>query len=417
MAKKSDNNRIRVGVVGVGRGMGFAQGAGFVGMELVALCDTWEEKLGEAGKKLNATTYTDYEQFLSHDMDAIVLANYFHQHAPFAVKALEAGLHVMSETTACGTPAEGVALARAVDKSGKIYLFAENYPYFAYNQEMRRLYQNDEVGDMQYAEGEYNHPMDSRTYNRLSPGINHWRNWIPSTYYCSHALAPIMFITDTHPVSVNALSIPHSENDTEKLNVQRGDPGGIILCRMNNNSVVRIMGLKMRGHGVWYRIHGSRGVMENLRSGDTGSLRVMHEPWDLREGDEGEKIYAPDFPHHAEEARRAGHSGGDFFTSYHFAEAIRKNETPYFDVYRGLEMAMAGIQAWRSCLDNGAPYEIPDFRRESVREGYEDDNWSPWPQDQGPGQPPPSVNGFNPPSEEAVAFAREVWDEMGYEGE
>ena len=417
MTQKTDGNRIRVGVVGVGRGMSFAHGAPFVGMELVALCDTWEAKLREAGKKLDVTTYTDYDQFLSHDMDAIVLANYFHQHAPFAVKALEAGLHVMTETMACGTPAEGVALARAVEKSGKIFLFAENYPYFAYNQEMRRLYQNDEVGEVQYAEGEYNHPFDSEGYNRLSPGLNHWRNWIPSTYYCSHALAPIMFITDTHPVSVNALSIARSESDTEKLSVQRGDPGGIILCRMGNGSVVRIMGLKMRGHGVWYRIHGSRGLMENLRSGAPGSLRVLHEPWDLREGDEGEKIYAPDFPHHAEEARQAGHGGGDFFTNYHFADAIRKNETPYFDVYRGLEMAMVGIQAWRSCLDNGAPYEIPDFRKEAVRKGYEDDNWSPWPEHQSPGQPPPSINGFNPPSEEAIAYAREVWDEMGYEGE
>ena len=417
MVKKTDKNKIRVGVVGVGRGMGFAQGAPFVGMELVALCDAWEAKLGEAGKKLNVATYTDYEQFLSHDMDAVVLANYFHQHAPFAVKALEAGLHVMSETMACGTPAEGVALARAVDKSGKIYLFAENYPYFAYNQEMRRLYRNGEVGEMQYGEGEYNHPFDSRSINLLSPGMNHWRNQMPSTYYCSHALAPLMYITDTHPVSVNALSIPRSKNDAENLHVRQGDPGGIILCRMNNNSVVRIMGITMRGHGVWYRIHGTRGVMENLRSGDTGSLRVVHEPWDMREGDEREKIYAPDFPHHAEEARRAGHSGGDFFTSYHFAGAIRKDETPYFDVYRGLEMAMVGIQGWRSCLANGVSYEIPDFRQESVRKDYEDDHWSPWPEHRGPGQPLPSINGYNPPSDEAVAYAREVWDEMGYEGE
>ena len=44
MAKKTGENKIRVGVVGVGRGMSFAQGAPFVGMELVALCDTWEEK-------------------------------------------------------------------------------------------------------------------------------------------------------------------------------------------------------------------------------------------------------------------------------------------------------------------------------------------------------------------------------------
>ena len=46
---------IRVGVVGVGRGLGFARGAApNLGMELVALCDTWEEKLEVlvgAGKK------------------------------------------------------------------------------------------------------------------------------------------------------------------------------------------------------------------------------------------------------------------------------------------------------------------------------------------------------------------------------
>ena len=117
MTQKTDRNKIRVGVVGVGRGMSFANGAPFVGMELVALCDTWDAKLHEAGKKLNVTTYTDYDQFLAHEMDAVVLANYFHQHAPFAVKALEAGLNVMTETMACGTPAEGVALARAVETS------------------------------------------------------------------------------------------------------------------------------------------------------------------------------------------------------------------------------------------------------------------------------------------------------------
>src|SRR5205807_3783632 len=88
---------IRVGVVGVGRGQSFAAGAAHVGMELVALCDTWEERLQQAGQRYGVATYTDYETFLGHDMDAVVLANYFHQHAPFAIRALAAGKHVMSE--------------------------------------------------------------------------------------------------------------------------------------------------------------------------------------------------------------------------------------------------------------------------------------------------------------------------------
>ena len=39
----------------------------------------------------NLPTFVDYDIFLGCDMDAVVLANYFHQHTPFAIKALNAG--------------------------------------------------------------------------------------------------------------------------------------------------------------------------------------------------------------------------------------------------------------------------------------------------------------------------------------
>ncbi len=410
--------KIRVGILGVRRGSAFAREAGeLLGLELVALCDSWESELNKAGKQLNVATYTDYSKFLTHEMDAVVLANYFHQHAPFAVKALQAGFHVMSETMACGTAAEGVALARAVEESGRIYLFAENYPYFAYNQEMRRLYRAGEVGELQYGEGEYNHCFNSPEIAWLAPGMNHWRNWLPATYYSSHAMAPVMFITDTHPVSVNALSIPLSSEDSVlSQTVRRSDPASVILCRMNNGAVVRLAGIILRGHGNWYRIHGTHGLMENLRTGNRNMLRVAHEPWDMKKGDVSEKIYVPEFPEQAELAKKTGHGGGDFFTSYHFAEAIRTGKQPYFSVYRGLEMAMVAIQGWRSCLANGAPFEIPDFHKESVRKKYENDHWSPWPEDRGPGQPPPSIKGFNEPSKKAIANARKVWRKMGWSG-
>ena len=98
--------KIRVGVIGVGRGQSFARSAtATVGMELVAICDQWEEKLKEVGQQYGVTTYTDYDKFLEHEMDAVILANYFHHHAPFAIKALKAGKHVMSETAANKTPA------------------------------------------------------------------------------------------------------------------------------------------------------------------------------------------------------------------------------------------------------------------------------------------------------------------------
>ena len=146
-------NPIRVGVVGVNRGQSFMRSALPSGMELVAICDTWEERLTQIGHELGVVTFSDFDAFLAFDLDAVVLANYFHEHAPFAVRALEAGKHVMSECAACHTLAEGVALARAVERSGRIYMFAENYPYMVYNQEMRRLYREGIVGDFKYGEG------------------------------------------------------------------------------------------------------------------------------------------------------------------------------------------------------------------------------------------------------------------------
>jgi len=419
---KSKNRRgklIRVGVIGLSRGVSFAAGAEFAGMKLVALCDSWKERLTQASKRFRGVTpYTDYDRFLEHDMDAVVLANYFHQHAPFAAKALNAGLHVLSETSACKTLGEGVALARAVERSKKIYMLAENYCYFAYNQEMRRLYRAGEIGELQMAECEYMHPMAPRDVAGISMGMNHWRNWIPGIYYNTHALAPIMYITNTRPISVNARSIPYSPRDAQRHWTKMADIGFNMLCQMDNEAVTVVNGICMRGHGNWYRLHGTRGLMENLRvHGEQGKLRVVHDSFDRRPGELSEKIYTPDFPVHGDLASKAGHGGGDFFTNYYFAEAIRTGRPPFLDVYRALDMTMAGIQGWRSCLAKGAPMEIPDFRNESVRKQYENDNWSPFPEDAAPGQPPPSIHGIVLPGKKALAQARSVWKGLGYKGQ
>jgi len=90
MPKRAKADRIRVGVVGRGRGRTFMHQAAAAGMELVAIGDcgrsVWRRR-----QAVRHRTYTDYDAFLAHDLDAVVLANYFHEYAPFAIKALRAG--------------------------------------------------------------------------------------------------------------------------------------------------------------------------------------------------------------------------------------------------------------------------------------------------------------------------------------
>ena len=422
MSSSQAQRNIRVGVIGAKRGMSFGVGvAPGMGMDLVAICDNWrtgldraKESMSEAG--VNVTAYTDYDRFLEHDMDAVLLANNFHEHAPFAIKALRADMHVMSETAACFTLGEGVALIEAVEETGKIYMFAENFAYRVYNQEMRRLFQSGVMGEFRYGEAEYVHPDTYEKCAWRSPGKDHWRWWIPATYYCTHAMAPIMRITDTWPVKVNAFVFPHIYDEERRAkSLLRADLGSAIIVRMDNEAVARLLRGGLPGHGNGVRIHCTRGLMENLRWGDSKMLRIRREPFHKEPGEPVEKIYAPDFPEHHEAAVKAGHGGGDFFVCRHFADAIRTGAQPYLDVYRGVAMSIVGIQAYRSALNDSNTVDIPDFRKKEVRAQYADDHWNPDPAQRREGYPWPSIRGDAQPTDEALDFARKIWEERGYE--
>ncbi len=60
-------------------------------MERVAVCDTWAKRLDPVARELGVAACTDFDEFLCHDMDGVVLANYFHEHAPYAIRALRTG--------------------------------------------------------------------------------------------------------------------------------------------------------------------------------------------------------------------------------------------------------------------------------------------------------------------------------------
>lgn len=410
---QADINRLllRIGIVGITCDRSPEQKGEILGIRIAAVCHPDEERFQHLLGLDRVKGYTDYDTFLRHDFDAVILANNFNEHGRDAIKALLAGKHVMCETSACKTVQEGVELVRTVEKTGNIYMFGENYPYFNYNQEMRRLYQNGTIGEVRYAEGEYNHPASLDNTLRGAPGLNRWNNLIPSTYFNTHALAPLMYITDTMPVRVNGLAITDPEQ--EKMSLRRGDPGFAIFCRMDNGAVFRLFGKNMAGISTYYRLHGTRGMMENVRNSPDRLLHVFHDKWHLRPGEVEDEVYKPEFPHYAEEAKVRGHGAGDFWPLYHFVQAIRTGEQPYLNVYRAVSMSVAGIMAWKSALDDGVPYSIPDFSKEEERKLHEHDDWSPWPEDRRPGQPYPSIRGEVIPSAEAVAYATLFWKNNG----
>ena len=409
---------IRVGVLGAFRGKAFAETAAASGMKLTCICDNFKTRLDSVCSELGVPGYESFDEFIKQDFDAVVIAAPFHTHAYFSKLALGAGKHVLSETSCNATLADGVELYRKAQETGLCYMLAENYCYTRFNQEFKRLYDLGEIGIVRYAEGEYNHPMALSDSLWYAPGAKHWRNWLPGCYYNTHALAPLMYITNTMPVAVSCNLIPPMDEYRHITDSRRS--AFVMLVRMDNGAIFRLYA-GVAGHSCWYGLHGTKGAMEAGRGqGYFGpeTVRVWHEPWTLKEGQEAEKLYFPDWAEHAEEAKATGHGGGDFFVELNFAEAIRTGKQPYLDAYHGIMMTNVGIYAWRSANQGGKWIDIPDLKDPAAQEEMLKDRLTPFPGVEGGVLMEESMlarRKFDTP--EMIALARESWKRQGYTDE
>lgn len=371
--------QIKVGIFGLGRGASFIENILACNGEIVAICDKDEKLLAKYKERYpDAGAYDNFDDFINHEgLEAVVLANYFHEHAPFAVKALEKNIHVLSECTSAGTMGDAVALVRAAEKSNAIYMLAENYPYMKFNQEMRRVYQRGDLGKVLFAEGEYNHPIWGDWVADLCPDSKHWRYHMPRVYYITHALAPLCYITGAMPKRVSAfpVSYPHTkESFGSDLYWRLPDRSAIVSCFNDDGSVYRVTGWSQFGaEDNTYRICGTKGQIENIR-GEDDQIMLRFNSCDQPEGMKHVNKYTPEWNIEDKDlAEKAGHGGGDFFTVKVFLDCIKENKQPMFDVYFATTLSAVAILAHKSALEYGVPYDVPNFRLEEDRVKYEND--------------------------------------------
>ena len=398
--------KIRLGLFGVGRGGAFHNIIKANNGEIVAVCEKYAPRAKEAKTNWgeNLAVYDNFDDFINHDgLDAVMLCNRFNEHAPFAIKCMEKGIPVLSECTSASTMTDAVALVRAYEKYNSIYMISENFPFMLFNQEMRKVYEEGTLGELLYAEGEYSHggsAIDAYLKEReekkdqdltkkgliagdsikyYTPYEKHWRNYLPRTYYLTHSLAPLMWITGKTPKRVSAMPIykPHIP-----FELHCGDAASIILIQNDDNSVFRVTGNASFGcREDSYRIVGVNGQIENVR-GQGHTVVLNYEEGFVPENMKENNIYTPKWEDvvddsEVEAVKNAGHGGGDYFVIREFFNCIRENKKPEMDAYFGATMSATGILAHRSILE-GKPFDIPDMRNEEERKMYENDTATPF---------------------------------------
>lgn len=377
--------KFKIGIFGAGRGIDIAMNLMLLDCEITGLCEFNKER-ADAGLEnlgMKVPVYENFDDLIKQDLDAVVIANYFHEHTPYAIKCFEKNIHVFCECISNGTLAEGVELIRAYEKSNSIFMLAENYPQMIFNREMKKVCSEGTLGKILYAEGEYNHPVPADFIEFNKNGIyffEHWRNFLPRSYYVTHSLAPIMWSTGATPKKVSAVPVyaPLKETATAR---HVGDRAAIITTLNDDGSVFKFTGCSAFGsHNNAYRICGENGQIENLRGMDQ-KIMLRYNDWAIPEGKDEINLYEPSWNDKDEDfIIQSGHGGGDYIVARMFLECIREGKQPEhpYDIHSAVTMASVGILAHRSILNGGKPYDIPDFHLEECRKEYVNDRQTPF---------------------------------------
>ncbi len=409
-------SKIKIGVVGGYRGTAMINYCKVAeNAEVVAICDNNSEVIEvqkEHCKEYDITYYDSFDEFLKHDMDAVVLANFADEHAPFAIAAMKSGKHVISEVLPVQTMEEAVQLVEAVEETGKIYAYGENYCYMPACYEMKRLYENNKLGEIEYAECEYIHNCEP-AWSDLTYGVeNHWRNRMYSTFYCTHSLGPIIHATSLRPVSVTGF-----ESRMNERNLRCGRKGGqfgIEMVTLENGGIVKSIHGELYKNSVWYSMYGSKGRAECAREDAfDGHIARIYVNCDDYSGEyNGDKFesYLPSRSYD-EKCRIFGHGGSDFYLMHNFIEKLRGNESAdIIDVYEALDMFLPGMFAYRSILAGGIPMDIPNLRNVEEREKWRNDTACTSPEVAGDMLLPTSVGGTPQIDQKVYDMMKEKWE-------
>lgn len=372
--------KLRIGILGASRGMDFAMRIllDYEFAELAAVCEFYEPLARKTEaffreRGMRIPCYSDYTEFLDRAQpDAVIVANYANDHAPYAICALLRGIHVFSEVQPVQTLAEAVELCEAAESTGAVYAYAENYCYFDTSFAMRESCLRGDIGEPVCLEGTFINDCSPK-WDILTRGRrDHWRNYVPSTFYCTHSIGPMLFSTGLRAVRVNGLEMPRMDYMAE--NGARSGSAAMEVMELNNGGIARSLnGNLRRPYEASWRLIGSEGTIE---CGTEGVRLFRHTSgfgYDIRQAD----VSYRDFPF-----RPGGDLGcipnADLASFGCFVGKILGDAdcaAKSIDVYAALDMALPGLLAFRSILDGCAPYTVPDMRDPAVREAYRNDRF------------------------------------------
>ena len=186
------NNKIVVGLVGIGRGIGQAhmksikENSAANNVQIGAVCELWSQRREKAREfcGLEAkNAYDDHRKVMERkDIDAVVIATHDVWHAPISIDAMESGKHVYCEKPMTRFLGEAWKVYDVCKKTKKVFQVGSQGTSAQTYHKAAELIKAGKIGTPVWGQGTYcrNNPKGEWNYDIeiQNAGEIDWKRWL-----------------------------------------------------------------------------------------------------------------------------------------------------------------------------------------------------------------------------------------------
>ena len=387
---------VRIGFVGLGmRGPAAVERMSYIeGVEIVALCDQYEDRVEKTQKLLldnglpKAKSYAgskDAWKLMCEDpeIDLIYSSTPWSLHTPIAVYAMEHGKHVATEVPAAKTIDECWQLVETSERTQKHCMMLENCCYDFFELLTLNMARQGFFGEIVHGEGAYIHNLMGLNFNKKGYAEmwrlkeNKERN---GNLYPTHGLGPICQIMDINRgdqmeylTSVSSFDFQMADKasqlaSTDKFFAEFEGKG--YRGNMNTTTIRTIKGRTiMVQHDVtsprpYSRIHMVSGTKSFACKWPEPARIAVEDEWlDDAEMDKLKEEYTPEIIKKIGVLAQkvGGHGGMDFMMDWRLIDCLRNGLPLDQDVYDAALWSAISPLSEMSIANRSNSVDIPDF--------------------------------------------------------
>ena len=341
---------------------------------VAAICRRNEVELNQVGDALGIEKrYTKYEEVLADpSVDFVHINSPIDDHAWMSMEALKAGKHVMCTVPMATTIEECEQICNLVSETGLKYMMAETVVYSREYLYIKDLYDQGELGKIQYMKA--SHPQD------MDGWPSYWESMIPM-HYATHVVSPILGLVDGKAEYVSCFGSGTVRDDIRE---KSGSPFAVESCHIKiansdvSAQIWRFLYDTARQYRESFDVYGTKKSFEwTLVEGDEHVLHTAKKA----EHEIPERVRVPDFAHrlpaeiqkftqtiedaeHLSFVQGGGHGGSHPHLVNEFISALLEDRDPVPNAVTSANWTCVGICAHQSAMQGGQVVPLPAFTLE-----------------------------------------------------